>query len=408
MRGLEHLDTQDVPDISETTLREVVDVLAPLDRAPCSSGERQAAAWLADRFARAGCSDVRLEDEDSWGTWPPTLSGLGTAALAAGLVALRGRRLAAGALAAGALAALVDEIQNGPRVVRRALRRRRKTVNVVAVAGDPDAERTLVVLAHHDAAQAGRIFDQTWAQMLHARRPDLMENRKTQIPQWWAGVVPGLLTLLGTAANMKAPIKAGVAVSLLATAAVLDIATHPTVPGANDNLSGVAVQVALAEALRASPVPGVRVLLVSCGAEETLQDGVRGFVARHRADLRPDRTWFLNFDTVGSSDLIMLEGEGPVWMEDYAEPSFRDLVAACARAYRVPLDRGFRSRASTDSIIPSRAGYPTATVVSLTPWRLPGNYHQMSDVPQNLNFHSVTSAARLGLGLVHALRPVTL
>ena len=61
-------------------------------------------------------------------------------------------------------------------------------------------------------------------------------------------------------------------------------------------------------------------MLLSAGAEETLQDGIRGFVARHRHELDPDRTWMLNFDAIGSPRLIMLEGEGPFWMQDYTDP----------------------------------------------------------------------------------------
>ena len=34
----------------EGTLREVVETLAPIDRTPCSPGERQAADWLAARL----------------------------------------------------------------------------------------------------------------------------------------------------------------------------------------------------------------------------------------------------------------------------------------------------------------------------------------------------------------------
>ena len=51
------------------------------------------------------------------------------------------------------------------------------------------------------------------------------------------------------------------------------------VPGANDNLSAVAVLVAVAEALREEPVDGLRVVLASCGAEEVLQGGIHGFAA---------------------------------------------------------------------------------------------------------------------------------
>jgi len=38
---------------------------------------------------------------------------------------------------------------------------------------------------------------------------------------------------------------------------------------------------------------------------------------RHLAPLDRDRTWVLNLDTVGSPELVMLEGEGCFVMEDY-------------------------------------------------------------------------------------------
>ena len=60
-----------------------------------------------------------------------------------------------------------------------------------------------------------------------------------------------------------------------------DIQRGAVVPGANDNLSAVAVLVAVAEALREEPAEGLRVVLASCGAEEVLQGGIHGFAARH-------------------------------------------------------------------------------------------------------------------------------
>jgi Zn-dependent M28 family amino/carboxypeptidase len=184
---------------------------------------------------------------------------------------------------------------------------------------------------------------------------------------------------------------------------VIDVWRSQTVPGANDNLSGVATLVAFAELLREHPLPGLRVLLVSCGAEETLQDGVRAFIASHRHELAPGRTCFVNLDTVGSPHLVMLEGEGPVWMEEYAGAWLRELIAERARQIDIPLERGFRARASTDSVIPSRAGYPTATLVSLTDWHSLANYHLPSDVPANLDFGTVADATRLVYELARSL-----
>ena len=124
------------------------------------------------------------------GTFPPTATALGLLGMSGAALVLRGRRAAGAALAACAYAGIVDEAQNGPRVVRRLLRRRRRTVNVVAriehpapgagadarpAAGDARGPRrarpTLVVLAHHDAPQTGLLFDQSLQRRIHELAP---------------------------------------------------------------------------------------------------------------------------------------------------------------------------------------------------------------------------------------------
>jgi Zn-dependent M28 family amino/carboxypeptidase len=225
--------------------------------------------------------------------------------------------------------------------------------------------------------------------------PERIGAAKRPLPQWWIGLAGPLFTLAAAATGRRRLALGGVLLGSAGAALVADVWRSPTVAGANDNLSGVAVLVALAELMREQPAEGLRVMLVSCGAEETLQDGIRAFLARHGAELAPERTTFVNLDTVGSPHLVMLEGEGPIWMEEYAGPWLRDLLAESAEYLEIPLERGFHARASTDSIIPSRAGYPTATLLSITAWRSPANYHLPSDVPDNLDYRTVAEAARL-------------
>src|SRR5581483_7345178 len=181
------------------------------------------------------------------------------------------------------------------------------------------------------------------------------------------------------------------------------VARSAVCPGANDNLSAVAVLVGLAERLRAEPLEGLRVLLVSCGAEEVIQGGIYGFAERWFPKLPRDRTWFLNLDTVGSPKLVMLEGEGPVIMEDYHDRSFRDLVALAAARAGAPLRRGMRARNSTDAVIPSRARYPTATLCSIDHNKALSNYHQMSDTPANISYRTVRQALLVSEALAREL-----
>ena len=133
-------------------------------------------------------------------------------------------------------------------------------------------------------------------------------------------------------------------------------------------------------------------LLASCGAEEVIQGGIYGFARRHFPQLDRERTWFLNLETVGSPKLVLLEGEGPMVMEDYHDRSFRDLVERAASQAGASLQRGLRARNSTDAVLPSRAGYPTATLASVDRYKALSNYHLMSDTPANLDYRTVAQA----------------
>lgn len=376
--------------MSERTLREVVEALAPLRRAAGSDEEREAAHWLADRLTRAGARGARVEDVSFRDGYARLYLPLNLLALAA---SARGG-LAARVVPAAIAAVIADDASNGKRWWRRATTRPRTTTNVIAETGDPRAERTLVVLAHHDAAPTGVIFDPRPQQWLARRFPAVVARSYTSFPLWWPVIGAPLLSAVGLR-------RAGLVATALTGAVGLDIARARIVPGANDNLSGVAALVALAERGDALPV---RVLLVSCGAEEVLQGGIYAFVDDHLRALDPERTSVLNLDTVGSPELFMIEGEGILVMQDYCAPAFRDQVAAAAARAGVALVRGCRARSSTDSVIPSRAGYPTATLCSWDPaTRLLANYHLMTDTPERVDYATIAAAVEVVAALAEDL-----
>ena len=400
--GRAELDTIDSAALA--TLREVVGTLAPIERRAGSDGEQQAALWIAQRLRAAGC-DAQVEEElflDGYARVIGSLAGAGTLAGLTALVAPRARRLAAAA-AAAATAAIADDISNGPRLFRRAIGPPRTTWNVVGSCGDPEAQRTLVLLAHHDAAPTGQIFDDRAQSWVGERFPGLLERVDTSVPLWWAMLAAPASVAVGAARRRRGLLAAGVAGSMIGTAAFADVARSPIVPGANDNLTAVAVLVALAERLRERPLDGLRVQMVSCGAEEVIQGGIYGYARRHFPSLNRDRTWFLNLETLGSPRLILLEGEGPVIMEDYFDTGYRDLVARAAQDAGAAVRRGLRARTSTDAVIPSRAGYPTATLASMNRYKALSNYHRMSDTPENVDFTTVLQALTVGEAVAREL-----
>jgi hypothetical protein len=396
--------TTAAPEV-EATLRRVVEPLAPLVRRAGSPDEERAAHLLVDAFASAGTA-ARIDEVTFRDGYAALLAPLAAAGLVAGLGSSGGRRhLGAAAVAAAAAAALVDDVENGARHWRRAVAEPKATWNVVAQAGDADADRTLVVLAHHDAAPTGRAFDPGLQRWIARRFPRLIERTDTGLPVWWASAAGLGLAALGAATGSRRFARTGAVLCALNLALAADIARNRIVPGASDNLSGVAALVALAERLNSEPVRGLRVLLASCGAEEVLQGGIYAFVQGRLEPLPRDRTWVLNLDTLGSPELLMLEGEGPFFMHDYTDPAFRDLIAEVTeRATGLPLRRGARARASTDAIIPSRAGYPTATLVSWEPdTKLQSHYHLPTDLPENVCWDTVVRAVTVTEALAREL-----
>src|SRR5690242_10262184 len=93
----------------EPLLDDTIRTLAPLERAPGSPGEAQAASWLADRLRSYGC-DVSVDSERIHGNFWAPVGLLSLLTSVAGLLGLRGLRRPAVALGALAGAGLYDEI----------------------------------------------------------------------------------------------------------------------------------------------------------------------------------------------------------------------------------------------------------------------------------------------------------
>lgn len=380
---------------AEADLRATIDQLVHLDRLPCSAGEREAAGLIAERLRELG-HPTAVEEEPAYGSYAWPVGAMTALAAASGIVAGRGkgRRLVGTLGGALAAAAIADDISYGRQATRNLLSPRRTTCNVVAEVGDPDAERTLVVTAHHDAAPSGTVFDQTLMRWFVRRYPHIVDKMTENPPMWWPVIAGPALVAAGSATGSRRIRRAGTLISLLTTAAMADIGVRRAVPGANDNLSGVAAILALGTILRDHPVPGLRVLLVSAGAEEALQEGIRGFARRHFPRLGRHSTWFLNIDTIGSGNLVLLDAEGPLKMEPY-DTAFGDLVEGCATGLGIAVHRGLSSRNSTDGVVPNRHGYPTASLVSIDDEKLLPHYHLPSDTAEHVDYGCVADAVQL-------------
>lgn len=379
-------------------LRERLEELEQIDRPSASEGERTAAEWLVARFAELG-AEARIEAEPAHGTywWP---LGLGAALGAAGaLASLRGRRVLGAALAAIGAAGIADDFPPGQRRLRRVLPRR-TTYNVVCELGDPAAERTVVLVAHHDAPHSGLVFHP--ALPVIADRLGLIEHSDTS-PPLMAPVVGGpVLAALGALTGKRLLSKLGLLFGLGTVAAMTDVGVRRVVPGANDNGTAVVALLALARRLREDPPQDLRVILLSTGSEESFSEGIKAWGERHFPSLPRESTFFLTLESLGSDHLLVLRGEGFLKMREYPPRAldFMDGLAAERGQWLYP---NLRIRNGTDGLEPAAAGYETAVLCSCNDLKQAGHYHWPDDVAANVNFDTLERAIDLSHAAIERL-----
>jgi peptidase M28-like protein len=371
-------------------LRERLEELERIERPSASDGEREAAEWLVERFGELG-AEARIEAEPAHGTyWWPLGIGAAFGSLGA-IAALRGRRLLGTLLAAVGAAGMVDDFPPGQRRMRRLLPTR-TTYNVVCELGDPQAGRTIVISAHHDAPHSGLVFHPALPEF--ADRLGMLDRTDTS-PPLMAPVVGGpVLAALGAATGRRWLAKLGLVLGLGSVAAMADIGSRDSVPAANDNGTAVVALLALARRFLAEPPEGVRVILLSTGSEESFSEGIKAFGERHFDSLPRESTFFLCLETLGATHLLALQGEGFLKMRDYP-PRALGFVEGVAEELGIWLYPNLRTYNGTDALEPRVAGYETVALCSCTDKKQPGRYHWPNDVAANVDFGTLERAIEI-------------
>lgn len=396
------LETGAQAHLDEQRLRSEVEALSAIHRPSASDGEREAAHWAASRFAEAGAAAV-IEEERVHGEYWLPLALLCGGAATAGLASRsrRIKRLLPAATGAAAAAAIWDDLTGGRRWFRRRLPLR-SAYNVVARLGPASAQRTVVLVAHHDAAHSGLIFHPAIPAFVWRHFPQLIEGRDTSPPLMFPVLAGPALVALGSALGSRRLTATGTVLSAGTVPVLADIGLREVVPGANDNATGVVAMLALARALSKQPTRNLRVMLVSTGSEESILEGMQAFARRHFPSLPTNDTFVLNLDTLGSPHLCVLRGEGMLKMYDYPAPAV-GLMDRVAEELGIRLFPNLRLRNATDGLYALKAGYQSACLGSVTEYKAPSNYHWRTDVAENVNFATVRDAVRLAEGVVRRL-----
>jgi hypothetical protein len=372
-----------------------------------TDAERRAANRLAERLREQG----RLVEVEPTYVHPQLglLYALHCAlGFAGSLVAIPVPALGFGLVLLAATSMYLD--MNARFYLLRRLLFRRASQNVVARGDRFDAPARLLITAHLDAARTGAAFSPRRMRLLGRVSGALPFVFSPTRALFWslavlvpilgvrmAGVDSEVLSLLQLPPTL---------VLLVGIFAFVDIELSDVVPGANDNASGVAAAISLADELREQAPENLDVWVVLTGGEECFMQGMRSFVRSHRKLLADRPSYFVNLDSVGGGRVRYTSSEGLAVSFDMGK-RMNELCEAIAEAGESrngsrpkPLAWGFASDA-----VPIRLARHEATTITTLPEGaiVAANYHLAADKPDAVDAKAVDQAHDFALELIRRI-----
>ncbi len=368
-------------------------------RGSTTDDEREASRYVRDRFEELGL-------ESHWERFRAPVSGWRPFALAAmvGLLSV-GLTLWAGRVGAAVAAVLMGvatvsvflEMYFRPNPLR-ALVRKGDSQNVWArVPPRGETERTVVLVGHVDTHRTPWVF--TSPRRLSAFRAITTLG----VAAFVIGTVIFALAGVFDIATLRPWSLALAPVYLLVLAVTLQPDTTPFTQGANDNASGAAVVLSLAERIAREPLARTEVVALASGCEEVGSYGAQAFLQAHRDGFVGLRA--ISVDNVGGKGVgvCYTSVEGMVFPLK-PSPELLALAEAVRRdrpdlnAYPLPY-----TTLHTDATAFMARGVPSLSFVGLTPAGVIPDWHQECDTVERVDPGTVERTEEFVLELLRRL-----
>ena len=341
-------------------LKADVAALSAFERRAATPGDRESAEWVAGRMREIGVQDVRIEPFRCHSTWAIPY---GAFALA-GILAARLSAPLRVPLALGAAAAFEADYTGREQTARSFLPAAGEGHNVMGRVGH--GRRTLVLVAHHDAAHTGWIWN-----------PRFLESGRNRARK--TGVTPSFIALPLLALGLV-----GIGLRRLGTALLgmnialgVQSALSQTVPGASDNATGVAAVLELARRYIDDPPEDTEVIVLCPSGEEVGLAGMYAWCKKRATSPDLAGALVVSLDTLGAGEPVVARGESLTGR--YRD---EDLALVDEDVPRVVLGAG------TDAMAARYAGLRAVSVLSWTDGGFT-NYHLPTDTADRVNWQSV-------------------
>jgi hypothetical protein len=368
-----------------TPAEEIEQLTAFRGRQGGSDAERRAANHLERRLASLG-RDASVEPIVIHPRWH-------LAHLIHALLAIAGSAISVGNALVGTILVAIAAIStlgdiSGRLPLARRLTGRRASQNVVSPA-KPDRPGRLILTAHYDAARRGAAFGS-----LDERRAAFGRLIHRPIgpaePFAWS-IVLLLLTTAARLAGLDNAVLSAVqfvptVVLIVSVPFLVDVALSDPSPGANDNASGVATVLRLAERY-GETLDHLDVDVLLTGAQEAGTLGMRAWLKEHKDELDPLRTIVLNVDEVGAGTIRYAAKEGPLLaLRQHPRlirlcDQIRDEDAGEGRYHARPLV----ARRPGDAYAARARGIPAITISCAGVLDRAPDHHRATDTPDQID-----------------------
>src|SRR5215211_4172937 len=291
-------------------VREEIEALVEFEgRGPGSDAERRAAEHLVERLRAMG-REAETETVDTWPNWALTYAVHAFLVIVGSVVSVIVPVIGALLVLVVVVLTFLDAI--GMAFTTRKLLGRRSSQNVIS-REDNDKGGDLYLVAHYDAGRGGLAYHPKLQERRAAFGKLVRRGIGPMEPFFWTmlAVLVCVLVRLTGIDNMLLTVFQFIFTVLLIISLplLLDTAFASPVPGANDNASGVATVMRLADRF-GGELEHFNLNLLLTGSQEGGSLGMRSYLKRRKGDLEPARTVFLNVDEVGRGTVRFSSREG--------------------------------------------------------------------------------------------------
>ena len=383
-------------------------------RGPTKPGERQASEYLAGRMKEIGLEtsveDYKISPHYYWVYFMHTVL-----AIIAGVATIWTRPAWIPWLMAAVLAFITvsfwGDLTTRFHLIRNVIPRY-PSQNVVAVIPNPKAGKKVIVSAHIDAARVGELvfnpdLDEAIAKFYKEKfdsTPNVMMPIILCMVALCAVAIVRAIVPSGAAMWFVTWIIQGIASAGLLVAAVsfFDIGAGVYVPGACDNISGIAGCMSICEKVLAEPLEDCELTFVGFGCEEAIMMGAVEYLKKHGRELDKENTYFINLESIGYGTVRYGTSEGFVRVRPYSKELVS--IAEVLRESDPFKDVGtYEVRLGTDAMVPLVRGFKAITIFGFNENNFVPNYHTPQDTPENMDIRVTEHARDFAMAMIKEL-----